>query len=194
MWFVVGLGNPGERYAMTRHNVGFFVTDALTNTFPIIEREIHSQYHLRHISIHHQDVLLIQPQTYMNLSGLAVEEVFARYQGTEDHLIVIYDDLDLEVGRMKIRPRGGHGGHKGVKSLLETLDTNTFIRIRIGIGHPRTESRQTGEEVSVVDYVLQPFYAEEEDAIQEVVTKTVNAVELIVAGQLQQAMNLYNRH
>jgi PTH1 family peptidyl-tRNA hydrolase len=108
---------------------------------------------------------------------------------------VIYDDLDLALGRLRIRSRGGHGGHKGVKSLIEYLDTNEFIRIRIGIGRPQGEALQLApsSREDIVDYVLQPFQHEEYTTVKEVMRQAVKAIELIIEGQMAMAMNLYNR-
>lgn len=195
MWLITGLGNPGRDYVDTRHNVGFMITDLLAETFPISCRHDEDNYHSRQISIQNQKVLLIQPQTYMNCSGLAVEEIMHTYDESPEHLIVIYDDLDLAPGRLRIRSRGGHGGHKGVKSLIEYLDTNEFIRIRIGIGRPQADTLQSAPLLreDIVDYVLQPFQHEEYTTVKEVMQEAVKAIELIVEGQVAMAMNLYNR-
>jgi PTH1 family peptidyl-tRNA hydrolase len=195
MKLLVGLGNPGNAYAETRHNIGFMVVDLLAKTFPVSLCQNTQWFHLRRITLHHQHLFLIQPQTYMNRSGLAVEQVLRHYQGLSEHLVVIYDDLDLQLGRLRIRPRGGHGGHKGVKSLIEHLGTQEFIRIRIGIGRPRPEqSRQASRlREEVVDYVLQPFQPDELTIVNDVMTRAIKAIDLIVHNQLARAMNLYNR-
>ena len=195
MWLIVGLGNPGRQYAETRHNVGFMVTDMLAEQFPVSSRRSDAGYSLRAISLQQQDVLLILPHTYMNLSGLAVETVLRQYDESPARLIVIYDDLDLVPGRLRIRTRGGHGGHKGVKSIIEHLATQDFLRIRIGIGRPQNDTPdQTSESRdTVVDYVLQPFLQEERPIIGEVMRQTIHAIELIVTAQAAMAMNLYNR-
>ncbi len=196
MWCIVGLGNPGEQYAATRHNVGFMVLDLLAEKFPVSCYHIEPDYHLREITIRHQRVLLVQPQTFMNRSGLAVEKVLRSYHESPEHLIVLYDDLDLMPGRMRIRARGGDGGHKGVKSLIEYLDTNQFIRLRIGIGRPQPDQaspQSPGIREGVVEYVLQTFQQEELPIVREVMQQAVQAIELLVADQIAMAMNLYNR-
>jgi len=197
MWLIAGLGNPGAEYADTRHNVGFMLVDLLAERFPPTYQETTSAYRLRQTERLDRSALLIQPLTYMNLSGLAVAELLQAYQETPEHLIVIYDDLDLPLGTLRIRPRGGHGGHKGVKSIIENLDTNTFIRIRIGIGHPRVHTEQADNDIrereGVVDYVLHAFQQDEIEPLREVLQQAVGAIEFIVAGQLEKAMNLYNR-
>ncbi|GAK50736.1 peptidyl-tRNA hydrolase [Candidatus Moduliflexus flocculans] len=184
MWLIVGLGNPGRQYAETRHNVGFMVTDMLAEHFPVSSRRSDAGYSLRAITLQQQDALLIQPHTYMNLSGVAVEAVLRQYDESPAQMIVVYDDLDLAPGRLRIRTKGGHGGHKGVKSIIEHLSTQEFLRIRIGIGRPQDD---------VVDYVLQPFLQEERPVIGEVMRQAIHAIELIVSGQIAMAMNLYNR-
>ena len=198
MWLIVGLGNPGRQYADTRHNVGFMVTDMLAERFPVSSRRSDAKSSLRAISLQRQDALLIQPQTYMNLSGAAVEPVLRQYDESPTHVIVIYDDLDLAPGRLRIRTRGGHGGHKGVKSIIEHLATQDFLRIRIGIGRPQNDtpdqtSTSQDHRDNVVDYVLQPFSQEELPMIGEVMRQTIHAIELIVTDQTAMAMNLYNR-
>jgi PTH1 family peptidyl-tRNA hydrolase len=196
MWLVVGLGNPGEEYAKTRHNVGFMLIDLIQKTFPVSPFQQNQWSYLRQANIKNTNVLLVQPQTYMNRSGLAVEEVLQQYDETPDHLIVIYDDLDLEPGRLRIRPRGGHGGHRGIKSIIEHLGTNQFVRMRIGIGRPQFDATQQepSSRQHVVDYVLQPFQQDEQLIITEVMTRSVSAIEYIVSEQIQIAMNLYNRN
>lgn len=194
MWLIVGLGNPGNTYAETRHNVGFMTTDLCAEQFPVSFQESEAAYHLRVISLQQQDVLLIQPQTYMNRSGLAVDAVLRRYNESPEHLLVIYDDLDLPAGRMRIRARGGHGGHQGVRSIINALSTRDFMRIRIGIGRPpNAPTASSDPRNEVVEYVLQPFSQEERGIIREVMQHAVQAIALIVTGQTALAMNRYNR-
>jgi PTH1 family peptidyl-tRNA hydrolase len=195
MRLIVGLGNPGEQYAKSRHNVGFMVVDRLSERVESSPVFSHQWSHLRRATIQLQQVLLIQPQTYMNRSGLAVKEVLQRYQGRPEELIIIYDDLDLELGRLRIRTRGGHGGHKGVKSIIERLGTHEFVRLRMGIGRPHSDQseQQASERAHVVDYVLEPFQDDELQLIEKVITRSVEAVQLIVTGQINMAMNVYNR-
>ena len=169
--------------------------DLLAEMFPISHRHFQHWSYLYWIDLHAQRVLLIQPHTYMNRSGFAVEKIMHQYEEPLEHLIVIYDDLDLEPGRLRIRKRGGHGGHKGVQSLIEHLGTETFIRIRIGIGRPCSEvsvsePRSRGD---VIDYVLQPFQSEEYALVNKAMKRSIHAIELIVTNQIATAMNLYNR-
>jgi PTH1 family peptidyl-tRNA hydrolase len=131
----------------------------------------------------------------MNRSGIAVREVLHRYQETPENVVVIYDDLDLNVGRLRIRQQGGHGGHKGIKSIIEDLNTHEFVRIKIGIGRPDSATIPEGESVQehIVEYVLQPFQQDEQPIITEVLKRCVEAIKLIIADQLDAAMNRYNR-
>lgn len=195
MKLLVGLGNPGDQYAKTRHNIGFMVIEKVVEAFPVRALRPDKVMKLYQATIEGHDVLLVKPQTYMNLSGIAVREVLDRYQESPENLVVIYDDLDLDAGRLRIRRQGGHGGHKGMRSIIEHLDTRTFTRVRMGIGRP--ESSAIGKDLSdrdpVVEYVLQPFYQEEIPIMQETIKRAVEAIKLIVADQIEIAMNRYNR-
>ncbi|MDY0094058.1 MAG: aminoacyl-tRNA hydrolase [Candidatus Vecturithrix sp.] len=195
MWLVVGLGNPGEQYARTRHNVGFMAVDLLVRRFPISSCRTNTWSRFYHLQFQNLPVFLVQPQTYMNRSGLAVRELLDQYDLLPDHLIVIYDDLDLEPGSLRIRPHGGHGGHKGLQSVIEHLGHNDFIRVRIGIGRPQAQTDQQAsfERGEVVDYVLQPFSDEELPIIHDALNRAADAIELVLNGQLDMAMNRYNR-
>jgi PTH1 family peptidyl-tRNA hydrolase len=195
MRLIIGLGNPGRQYAITRHNIGFMLIDLLANTFRASSLPANKWSQLRRANIRGEQVLLVQPQTYMNRSGIAVKEVVDQYQTSPEHLIVIYDDLDLEVGRLRIRSRGGHGGHKGVESIIEHLETNEFTRLRFGIGRPQAEGSQQArpDRNHVVDYVLEPFQQDEQKIITETMGRSVDAIVLILNDQIDRAMNLYNR-
>jgi PTH1 family peptidyl-tRNA hydrolase len=195
MKLLVGLGNPGNQYAATRHNIGFMVLDRLADLFPVRCLRSDKVVHLGQTSMNRHQVLLMKPQTYMNLSGIAVREVLQRYHEPPENVIVVYDDLDLNMGQLRIRRRGGHGGHKGVRSVMEHLETQTFIRLRMGIGRPdpATFPQQMSTREQVVEYVLQPFLQDEQPVMAEAITRAVEAIKLIVADQLEAAMNRYNR-
>jgi peptidyl-tRNA hydrolase, PTH1 family len=195
MKLILGLGNPGSQYAETRHNIGFMVVDLMATMFPVRTLQANSLAHLYQATIQNQPVLLIKPQTYMNRSGIAVQRVLYQYAESPENLVVIYDDLDLDVGRLRIRKRGGHGGHKGLQSIIEQLATKEFVRIRMGIGRP-AQTEHTDKQMlqeKVVDYVLQPFDQDEQPLIRDSLKRSVEAIKLIVADQLDTAMNLYNR-
>lgn len=194
MWMIVGLGNPGRQYAQTRHNVGFMVIDALAKVFPTSPLYKHSWFHVLQATVHQHAVLFVTPQLFMNRSGIAVQEALRQYDESPDHLVVVSDDLDLPVGRLRIRKQGGHGGHKGVHSIIDCLQTRQFLRLRIGIGRPdRNEEGGSPSDNGIVDYVLQPFEQDEQSIIAEVIDRAVHAIALIVDQHIETAMNQYNR-
>jgi len=186
VWLVVGLGNPGSEYAGTRHNAGFMVVQRLGQRWNLkFERRACSS-RLTETRRGRTKIILALPQTFMNQSGLAVQSLLSTYKVKPENLLVIYDDLDLPLGEIRIRPQGSPGSHKGMKSIVEVLGTTLFPRVRLGIG-PRPEA------VEAADYVLSQFSVEEKPKIKEAVEKACQAVEIIVAGRLAEAMNTFNR-
>ena len=186
MWLVVVLGNPGSEYAGTRHNAGFMVVQRLGQRWNLkFERRACSS-RLTETRRGRTKIILALPQTFMNQSGLAVQSLLATYKIKPENLLVIYDDLDLPLGEIRIRPQGSPGSHRGMKSIVEVLGTTLFPRVRLGIG-PRPES------VEAADYVLSQFSVDEKPKIKEAVEKACQAVEMIVAGRLAEAMNTFNR-
>lgn len=186
MTFIVGLGNPGKKYIQTRHNVGFMVIDKLARKYDL-KFEENIDYYLCKGSIEGKEVTIIKPKTYMNLSGKAVKKLIDEeiIRNLPDSLIVIHDDLDLPIGKMKIKKNGSSGGHKGVQSIIEHLGTKNFIRIKIGIG------KDTKMDVS--DYVLSSFSKEQKPLIKEKVLQAVDAIVMILNNGVEKAMNTYNR-
>lgn len=195
MWVVVGLGNPGKQYAETRHNVGFMVVDELAQRFPSSSAHPNEYSHIRQIHPLNQSVLLVQPQTFMNCSGLAVNHVLSRHPTSLDQIIIILDDLDLPPGTLRIRRRGGNGGHKGLKSIIEHLGETAFIRVRIGIGRPHVETPPLpgASHEKTIEHVLQPFEDDVRPMMYTAIKRASDAIELIISGQLEKAMNIYNR-
>jgi len=186
VWLVVGLGNPGSEYAGTRHNAGFMVVQRLGQRWNLkFERRACSS-RLTETRRGRTKIILALPQTFMNQSGLAVQSLLSTYKIKPENLLVIYDDLDLPLGEIRIRPQGSPGSHKGMKSIVEVLGTTLFPRVRLGIG-PRPES------VEAADYVLSQFSVDENPKIKEAVEKACQAIEMIVAGRLAEAMNTFNR-
>lgn len=186
MFLVVGLGNPGREYANTRHNIGFRCVDALAARHSLsFEDKKKSKAKIALGSIQGQRVLLAKPQTYMNLSGSAVQGLAAFYQIPPAQMMVIFDDLDLPVGTLRIRSKGGSGGHKGVTNIIQRLGTQGFSRIRVGIGRPDTP-------VDPASYVLQPFEGSDEVEIAEAVERVILAVETWLTDGIDLAMNRYN--
>jgi PTH1 family peptidyl-tRNA hydrolase len=181
---IIGLGNPGRKYAGNRHNVGFQCLDRLAEAWGLsFSRQKHKAL-LTQGEIAGLKVILAKPQTFMNLSGEAVERLAWFYKVSPKDILVIYDDLDLPVGKIRLRPEGGSGGHKGMKSIIEHLGTNGFCRLRVGIGRP--------PHGDPVDYVLGDFAPAERIAMDRACERVVSAVELWLAEGIVVAMNKYN--
>lgn len=184
MKLIVGLGNPGEKYSSTRHNIGFIVADEIASRHGISFAD-KKRCLLGKGCIGDKDITLVKPQTYMNLSGEAVRPVFS-YANTEiEDLIVIHDEIDLEFGKTRIKVGGGHGGHNGLKSVISHLGDSGFIRVRCGVGRP-----ETGGDVS--KYVLSPFSPEEKKKLWDIIEYSADAVEAVVRDGAKAAMNRYN--
>lgn len=181
---VVGLGNPGRKYAGHRHNVGFQCLDRLAQTWGLSFNQRKHKAMLAQGEIAGLKVVLAKPQTFVNLSGEAVARLSRFYRLPPESILVIYDDLDLPVGKIRLRPEGGSGGHRGMKSIIEHLGTDGFPRLRVGIGRPTHGDP--------ADYVLSNFAPDERMAIEEACKRAVAAVELWVAKGIEAAMNRYN--
>jgi len=184
MLFVVGLGNPGAEYHGTRHNVGFEVVERLAERhgFPTSKRFKNAEVSRGRIAGH--DALLIEPMTYMNLSGDAVGSIVQYYRGEPEDVIVVHDELDFEPGVVRLKKGGGHGGHNGLRSIAGQIGRD-FVRVRVGVGKP---PRGQG-----VDHVLSRFTAEERRLTNEAVDQAADAVEMILERGLQRAMNAFNQ-
>ncbi|MBZ4688234.1 MAG: peptidyl-tRNA hydrolase, family [Clostridia bacterium] len=186
MKMIVGLGNPGKKYEATRHNAGFMALDFLGDELGVSIEKQKEKALIAETHYEGQKVILVKPQTYMNLSGEAVEPLRKFFKISSEDIIVIYDDLDLDLGRIRIRPKGGTGGHNGVSSIINSLGTREFNRLRIGIGRPP-------EGMDPVDYVLGIFSEEESKIITEVLPKVAEAVkEFIISSDIEKIMNKYN--
>lgn len=186
MKIIVGLGNPGPQYSATKHNVGFMVVDELARRWKITSWRDKFNAEVAEYRGGAETVLLVKPQTYMNLSGVAVGELCRFYKVSPEDVTVIFDDLDLPAGKLRLRMKGGSGGHRGIESLLIHLPQDSFGRIRIGIGRP-----PQGWEVA--DYVLSRFTADEEPVIKETLNRAADAVEAILKSGLTKAMNQFNK-
>lgn len=186
MYIIAGLGNPEQKYAGTRHNIGFSAITALCDTYQIsLDRREHKAVCGRGY-IEGQKVLLAEPQTYMNLSGESIRALVDYYKvDPESELIVIYDDINLAPGRLRIRERGSAGGHNGIKNIIAHLGTQNFNRIRIGVGE-----KPRGWDLA--DYVLGRFTREEEPVIRDALKKAVEACQVMVTEDVSAAMNRYN--
>lgn len=186
MKLIVGLGNPGKQYAKTRHNIGFEVIDELSSrlSIPLDQAKLKGNYGIG--NVHGEKVLLLKPLTYMNLSGESIRAVMDYYQIDQEDLLVIYDDLDLPVGKIRLRQKGSAGGHNGIKSTISHLGSQVFNRIRIGIDRPETG-------VFVPDYVLGKFRREEQPEVLTAIEKAADACEAWLTKSFLQVMNEYNQ-
>jgi PTH1 family peptidyl-tRNA hydrolase len=183
---IIGLGNPGREYEMTRHNIGFLVLDEIARRFDLsFRRSWWFPAKLAGGTIGQEKVRLVKPQTFMNRSGRAVLPVLRKEGGRADDLLVIFDDVALGWGQLRVRAQGSAGGHNGVKSVMDSLGDGAFGRIRIGIG-PKPDS------VSLSDYVLGPFSDAEMQDLENVVRRAADAVEMVCTTGIGQAMNCFN--
>ncbi len=186
MKLIVGLGNPTKAYDGTRHNVGFGVITELADKHRIaVDTKKHKALIGKGI-IGGEKVILAKPQTFMNLSGESVREIVDYYQITMEDILIIFDDISLDVGQLRIRAKGSAGGHNGVKSIIAHLGSDAFARIKVGVGEKPAK-------MDLADYVLGRFHGEELAQIREGVEQAAVAAELIVSDQLQTAMNRYNQ-
>jgi PTH1 family peptidyl-tRNA hydrolase len=179
------LGNPGSKYAATRHNLGFVTVEAINRRHPPQTERRRFEAIIREVTIGQRRVALVCPQTMMNNSGYAVSQVMRWYRLAPAEILVVYDELDLPFGRIRIRPGGGPGGHNGVRSIIDQLGTNEFARLRIGIGRPTSGS--------AVSYVLSRFRREEEERVPEIVQLAADAAICWATDGLDTAMNQFNR-
>lgn len=181
MVIIIGLGNPGEQYKNTRHNVGFMAVDefAKKNNFPEFKLQKKSDA----LISEKEDVTLVKPQTFMNESGKSAKEIMKNKNA--ENLIIIHDDIDLPVGKMKIIKERGSAGHKGVESIIKSIGNEGLVRFRIGIGG--------GKDVEAMKVVLKNFSEKEQEIISETIKKVANALDLFVKEGLDKAMNEYNR-
>lgn len=184
---IVGLGNPGRRYRMTRHNIGFMVVDELAARSKVtMRRGVRICAESARAVVAGETVRLVKPLTYMNRSGQAVASWMRKEGAKPGKLIVIFDDAALARGQLRIRARGSDGGHNGVRSVVETIGSGDFVRIRVGIG-PKPDK------VPLADYVLGPFSVEERETLDETVRRAADAVERVCTEGVDAAMNHINR-
>ena len=184
MYIIIGLGNPGRRYENTRHNLGFITVDLLARENGIKVNKIKHKALVGEGTAFGSRVMLVKPQTYMNLSGESVREVIEYYKPDMEKLIIIYDDIDLPAGQLRIRKKGSAGTHNGMKSIIYDIQTDQFPRIRIGIGNDRKKS--------LVFHVIGGFRKEEKEIMENAVTRAAKAVETIIRSGIDAAMAEYN--
>lgn len=185
LFAVIGLGNPGNKYRGTRHNVGFDTIDCLAFKNNVTVNKIKHKALYGETRMGNQKVILVKPQTYMNRSGECVLEIFNFYKIPIENFIVIYDDVDIPFGTLRIRPKGSAGSHNGMKSIIYQLQSDNFPRIRIGIGKP--DGNQ-----DLADFVLSGFDKEERKIIDDTIERAAMAVEKIITSGVNRAMNEYN--
>lgn len=185
MHAIIGLGNPGVEYEGTRHNVGFRVVDTISSRLNIGLMAGGEQYTMGTGIYKEAGFFIVKPLTYMNGSGIAVARMVDEHSILLEHLLVVCDDSNLPLGKVRIRRSGSNGGHNGLASIIDCLQTEAFPRLRVGIGNPPPE-------VEMIDYVLGEFDSEEETVIREAVLKATEAILCILSDGLEHAMNVYN--
>lgn len=186
-FIIAGLGNPGTQYEDTRHNSGFMAVETLAESFNTEIKRLKFKSLTAELQLSGKRCLLMKPTTFMNNSGDAVEEAASFYKIPPERVIVIYDDISLDVGRLRIRTKGSDGGHNGMKSIILRLNSDGFPRIRIGVGqkpHP---------DYDLADWVLSRFTKAEGEKLEPALKNAAKAAELIVGGKINEAMNLYNK-
>ncbi len=197
MKLIVGLGNPGEKYQNTRHNIGFLALDALLEKFEPLDKTFWEgkkdlKSNIKYLRA--TDLMLTKPSTFMNESGTAISKVLNYYKIDPQNMIVIHDDSDLPFGKIRVRFGGASGGHRGVQSIIDTLNTDKFLRIRLGIGSPtKVQSSKFKVQSSLDRYVLAPFSAKERNDIRHMIKETVRTVQLILKHGLESYMSKYNK-
>ena len=182
---LIGLGNPGKQYEKTRHNVGFMVADLVASNLKCGKK--YKEKCFSHIieCLDH-DLLIVKPQTYMNNSGIAVKNLLEDYNLKPNEILVVYDDLDLPLGTIKLKKKGSSGGHRGVKSIIENLKTEEFPRLKIGIGRPANKKE-------VVNYVLSPFSKEERFILEKVLASATDCIINVLKYGIDKAMSYCNK-
>ena len=187
MKMIVGLGNPGKKYEQTKHNVGFMVVDQIANKENSVFKKTAFEAEVADFFSNGEKILLVKPQTFMNESGRAVGPLMTYFGVYPEELVVVYDDLDLQVGKIRLRQKGSAGGHNGIKSIISHLDSQTFKRVKVGIGRPK--GKQT-----VVQHVLSPFDKVDAPLIQEGIAQGVDATVAWMRGEdFVMAMNRFNK-
>ena len=182
-FLIVGLGNPGKKYEGTRHNAGFIALEALAEKLNVKVNRVKFKAYVGEASLEGRRVLLMMPQTYMNLSGEAVGEAARFYKIPSDHVLVIYDDVSLPLGKLRIRDKGSAGGHNGIKNIIAHLGTDVFPRVKVGVGAP---------EHDIVDWVIGSFSAQEKKIVDEALDRALDAAECIISRGMTEAQNRFN--
>jgi peptidyl-tRNA hydrolase, PTH1 family len=189
-YIIAGLGNPGTKYAGTRHNIGYMVVDELAGKVNVsLDLEKWESFYARGLILDRK-VCLLKPSTYMNCSGRAIAKFVDFYKTPLPRLLVIHDDLDMKLGRIKLTAGGGAGGHKGIRSIIQHLGSRNFYRLKIGIGRPGQDSSHP--DIAVEDYVLAHFSAEEKKVIHDRMDSLIQGIEFFLHDDISKAMNFLN--
>ncbi|MCL5005731.1 MAG: aminoacyl-tRNA hydrolase [Acidobacteria bacterium] len=186
MKLIVGLGNPGDEYRLTPHNLGFMAVERLAETYGVEFSRREARARAALAEIEGEQVVLAKPQTFMNLSGLAVGGLLEKWNASAEDLVVLVDDADLPLGSLRIRLKGSAGGHNGLKSIIGALETDRFVRVRMGVGQDRVVE-------DLVSYVLAPFRKKDLETVADMVDRAAEAVRIILKEGPEKAMNLFNR-
>ena len=184
-WLLVCLGNPGKEYANTRHNIGFLAADALEKRTGVKFNKLKYRALTGEVTLGGQRVLVVKPQTYMNLSGEAVKLAGGFYKIPPDHILVLYDDVSLPLGKLRIRASGSAGGHNGIKNIIAHLGTDAFPRIKVGVGAPQRED-------GLVDWVIGSFTASERKVVDAAIERALDAAECVIEKGVSEAQNRFN--
>lgn len=192
MKLIVGLGNPGQEYSNNRHNIGFMCLKHFSKEHKIEFDKKQADARIGRGNIEGLDVVLAKPQTYMNLSGKSVNRLMNKYKLKPEDIIVIHDDMDLPLGKVRIRMGGSSGGHKGINSIIAEVGTREFIRIKVGIGRPGKEEDDRSYDRDIVDYVLSNFSHDEKKQLEPSISKVSNALLCLITEGLEPAMNKFN--
>ncbi len=184
-WLLVCLGNPGKEYANTRHNIGFLAADALEKRTGVKFNKLKYRALTGEVTLGGQRVLVVKPQTYMNLSGEAVKLAGGFYKIPPERILVLYDDVSLPLGKLRIRASGSAGGHNGIKNIIAHLGTDAFPRIKVGVGAPQRED-------GLVDWVIGSFTASERKVVDEAIDKALDAAACVIEKGVSEAQNRFN--
>ena len=193
MRLIIGLGNPGQEHQNNRHNLGFMAVEEFSAKCKVQSAKWEYNKKLKSEIFKAQDLIIAKPQTYMNNSGLATSLAMGYYKIKPEDLIVVYDELDLPLGKIKIRMGGAAAGHHGVESIIQALQTDKFIRVRLGIGNERTQSAEHGgQNIDVNRYVLSPFNTHEKSQLKHMLKQAAHALDALLEKGLEVAQNQYH--
>ena len=190
MKLIIGLGNPGLAYARSRHNSGFMVIRKMGRIHDIRLDKKQCLARTGTGRVAGEPVLLARPQTYMNSSGLSAKRLLSKFNAQPGDLIIVHDDIDLPLGKIRLRQGGGSGGHRGVQSIIDEFETDDFIRLRIGIGRPNGDSEADYDKI--IDYVLSDFSLDEKKVVNDAIARACQAIECLLGKGITQAMNIFN--